>query len=177
MDWWAIKERQDGEDIDSDEDTNKEKEEGEGRQAAKKPKGTGQDIEQGQDKKVSKSGGGRVGEEHLLKSGGVRENGGMEEDGGASQRREDMRMYDLICEMLRGTGGAGVAGVDLGRTMPRALEANIREALAVLEEENKFMVDGPNVGLDGVTVHEIEADERVTQGREVCQAKGMLHSP
>ena len=86
-----------------------------------------------------------MGKEHLSKSGGMRENGGMQEDGVASQRRGDMRMYDMIYEMLRGTGGAGVAGVDLARAMPRALEANIREALAVLEEENKFMVDGPNV--------------------------------
>ena len=75
MDWWAIKERQDGEDIDSDEDSNNEKEEGEGRQAAKKPKGTGQDTEQGQDKEVSKSGGGRVVKEKLSKSGGSRDKG------------------------------------------------------------------------------------------------------
>ena len=27
------------------------------------------------------------------------------------------------------------------------------------EEENKFMVDGPNVGLEGVTVYKIEANE------------------
>ena len=71
MDWWAIKERQDGEDSDTDEDNNNEKEEGEGRKAAKKPKGTGQDTEQEQDKKVSKSGGGRVGKETLSKSGGA----------------------------------------------------------------------------------------------------------
>ena len=74
-------------------------------------------------------------------------------------------MYDKICEMVRGTGDAGVAGVELARAMPRALETNIREALAVLEEENKFMVDGHNVGLEGVTVYEIEADERVNQGK------------
>ena len=59
-----------------------------------------------------------------------------------------------------------MAGVDLAMAMPRALEANIREALAMLEEENKSMVDGPNEGLEGVTVYEIVDDERANRGRE-----------
>ena len=53
MDWWAVEEGGDG--TDSGEDNNGEKEEGEGRQVAKKPKGTGQDTWQGQDREVSKS--------------------------------------------------------------------------------------------------------------------------
>ena len=85
----------------------------------------------------------------------------------ANQKRGDMRMYDKLFEMVRGTGdaGLGVAGVDLARAMPRALETNIREALAVLEEETELMVDGPNVGLDGVTVYDLKTATRVTPGK------------
>ena len=101
MDWWTVAEG--GEDTDSGEDNSDGKEEGEGRRDTKKPKGTGQDTQQGQYSKGSKSGGGRVGKEHLSKSGGTRENGGVQEGGVASQRRGDnvMRMYDMIIyEML-----------------------------------------------------------------------------
>ena len=99
----------------------------------------------------------------------MRENGGAQDDGVASQRREDMRMYAMICEMFRRSsgpsdGGAAVAGVDLARAMPRALEANIREALDRLEQENKVMVDGPNEGLEGVMVYEIVDDARASRG-------------
>jgi len=44
--------------------------------------------------------------------------------------------------------------------MPRALEANIREALARLEQENKFMVGGPKEGLERVMVYKIVDDAR-----------------
>ena len=101
----------------------------------------------------------------------MRENGGAQEDGVASQQREDMQMYAMICGMFRSSsgpsdGGAAVAGVDLARAMPRALEANIREALDRLEQENKVMVDGPNEGLEGVMVYEIVDDACRRQPRE-----------
>ena len=121
MDWWTVAEG--AEDNDSGEDNSDEKEEGEGRRDAKKPKGTGQDTQQGQDNEVSKSGGGRGGKERKSKSGGMRENGGAQEDGMASQRREDMEMYAVLYEMFRNRGGpsdggAAVEGVDLARDMP-----------------------------------------------------------
>ena len=76
-----------------------------------------------------------------------------------------MKMCNKIFEMVRGTGHAGVTGVDLARAMPGVLATNIREALSVLEEDNNLMVDGPLGGLEGVTVYEIETDKRVTQGK------------
>ena len=68
-------------------------------------------------------------------------------------------MYNKLRALVRGTGHAEVTGEDLVRAIPAALESNIREALAVLEEDSKLMVDGPNVGLEGVTVHEIVTNE------------------
>jgi hypothetical protein len=169
MDWWTMAEG--GEGTDSDEDDSEGGEEGEGRQDAKKPKGTGQVTQQGQDSEVSKTGGGRQGRGRQSKSGGMRENGGAQEDGVASQQREDMQMYAMICGMFRSSsspsdGGAAVAGVDLARAMPRALGANIREALDRLEQENKVMVDGPNEGLEGVMVYEIVDDAGDNRERE-----------
>ena len=73
-------------------------------------------------------------------------------------------MYNKLRELARGTGHAGVKGEDLARAIPAALETNIREALAALEEDNKLMVDGPNVGLEGVTAYEIVTGEVVPQG-------------
>ena len=77
--------------------------------------------------------------EKLSKSRGSRDKGkdvggrpsknrGMQEGEMVNQRRGDMRMYNKIIEMVRGTGHAGVAGVDLARAMPGALATNIREA-------------------------------------------------
>ena len=82
----------------------------------------------------------------------------VQEDRKANQRRGDMRMSNNIFAMV------GVTGETLARAMPRALEINIREALGMLDEENKLMVDGPNLGLKGVTVYEIVTDEMVPQG-------------
>ena len=57
----------------------------------------------------------------------------------------------------------GMAGEDLARAMPRALTVNIRATLNALEEENILMVDGPQEGLDGVRVYEIDGS-RETPG-------------
>ena len=74
--------------------------------------------------------------EELSKSGGSIDEGkdtggrpstnrGMHEGGMANQRRGDMRMYNKTFEMVRGTGHAGVAGVDLARAMPGALASRL----------------------------------------------------
>ena len=39
--------------------------------------------------------------------------------------------------------------------MPGALAASIRAAVDALEDDNRLMVDGPLVGLEGVRVYEI----------------------
>ena len=75
-------------------------------------------------------------------------------------------MSDEIRALVKGTGDGGVAGEDLARAMPAALEVNIREALDTLEVENKLMVDGPLVGLKGVRVYEIDKDRGGAQGTE-----------
>ena len=80
-------------------------------------------------------------------------------------------MYAMLCEMFRSSsgpsdGGAAVAGVELARAMPRALEANIRGTLDRLEQNNKVMVDGPNEGLEGVTVYEIVDEPGAVRERE-----------
>ena len=86
-------------------------------QAAKKPKGTGQDTEQGQGKEVSKSGGGRVVKEKLSKSGRSRDKGkdidgrpsknrGMQEGEMVNQRRGHVyRIY------LRWSGAQDMKGL------------------------------------------------------------------
>ena len=70
-----------------------------------------------------------------------------------------------------------MAGGDLAREMPRVPEANIRGTLDRLEQNNKVMVDGPNEGLEGVTVHEIVDEPGAVREREGGQTgKDALHS-
>ena len=61
-------------------------------------------------------------------------------------------MSDEIRALVKGTGDGGVAGEDLARAMPGALAASIRAAADALEDDNRLMVDGPLVGLEGVRV-------------------------
>ena len=80
-------------------------------------------------------------------------------------------MYAMLCEMFRSgsgpsNGGAVVTGRELARAMPMALEACIRGTLDRLEHNNKVMVDGPNEGLEGVTVHEIVDEPGAVRERE-----------
>ena len=81
-------------------------------------------------------------------------------------------MSDEIRALVKGTGDGGVAGEDLARAMPAALEVNIREALDTLEVENKLMVDGPLVGLKGVTVYEIDKDRGGRKTRKEREGAG-----
>ena len=63
IDWWTIRERQDGATSDSDEDKGTEEEERDRKKVTKKPKGAGQNKSQGRDTEVSKSGGSRAARE------------------------------------------------------------------------------------------------------------------
>ena len=156
MDWWTVAEGR--EDDESGDDSNDEKEEGEGRQEAKKPKGSGQNTPQGT-------------ENEALKTGGTKDNGGEQADEGVDQLRGEREMYAMLCEMFRSgsgpsNGGAVVTGRELARAMPMALEACIRGTLDRLEHNNKVMVDGPNEGLEGVTVHEIVDEPGAVREKE-----------
>ena len=89
-------------------------------------------------------------------------------------------MYAMLCGMFRSgsgpsDGGAVVTGGDLARAMPRVPEASIRGTLDRLEQNNKVMVDGPNEGLEGVTVHEIVDEPGAVREREGGQT-GKRHA-